>query len=50
MEGFGFAGLAVECKDYTFGALAITAMINGDVDYVILDNAPANAIAAKMNG
>ena len=51
MEGFGFPGLSgVECKDYTFGALAITAMIDGNVDYVILDNAPAKAIADKMNG
>lgn len=49
-DGFGFEGLNVECKDYSYGALAITAMINGDVDYVVLDNAPAKAISAKMNG
>lgn len=49
-DGFGFEGLDVECKDYSYGALAITAMINGDVDCVVLDNAPAKAISAKMNG
>jgi len=48
-DGFGFEGLPVTLKEYTYGALAITAMLNGDVDYVILDNAPANAIVKSIN-
>ena len=35
---------------YDYAALAVTAMLNGEIDYVVLDNAPANAIAKSVNG
>ena len=49
-EGYGFAGLTAEAATYKYVALAITAMQQGQVDYVIADNGPAKAISAKLNG
>ena len=49
-DGYGFAGLTAEAASYKYVALAVTAMTNGQVTYVIADNAPAKAITAKMNG
>jgi two-component system sensor histidine kinase VanS len=49
-DGYGFAGLPVTKMEYDYAALAATAMLNGEVDYVIVDNAPANAIAKSING
>ena len=49
-DGYGFAGLPATKMDYDYAALAVTAMINGEIDYVIVDNAPANAIAKSING
>lgn len=49
-EGYGFAGLAAEAAPYKYVALAITAMQQGQVKYVIADNGPAKAITAKLNG
>lgn len=49
-DGYGFAGIPAEAAPYKYVALAITAMTNGQVKYVIADNAPAKAISAKMNG
>jgi len=46
---YGFAGLKAEAAGYKYVALAITAMQQGQVDYVIADNGPAKAITAKMN-
>lgn len=46
---YGFDGLAAEAAPYKYVALAITAMQQGQVDYVIADNGPAKAIAAKIN-
>ena len=48
--GYGFAGLPATKMEYDYAALAFTAMINGEVDYVIVDDAPANAIAKAING
>ena len=48
-DGYGFDGLPATKKAYDYGALAVTAMNNGQIDYVILDNAPANAIVSSMN-
>ncbi len=48
-EGYGFAGLPATKKAYDYGALAVAAMKNGQIKYVILDNAPAKAIANKVN-
>lgn len=48
-EGFGFAGLAATGVGYTNGSLAVTAMLNGDVNYVIIDEAPAACITKAIN-
>ena len=49
-DGYGFAGLTATKMEYDYAALAVTAMINGEIDFVIVDNAPANAIAKAVNG
>ncbi len=49
-EGYGFKGIPAEKMAYDYAALAVTAMLNGEIDYVVLDNAPANAIANSVNG
>ena len=48
-EDWGFDGLTAECKSYSTAALAIQDMINGNINYVIVDEAPAKKITAKMN-
>lgn len=48
-EDWGFDGLNVEGKGYDNGALAVQDMLNGNLDFVIIDEAPANAIAATYN-
>lgn len=48
-DGYGFAGLPATKKAFDYGALAVTAMRNGQIKYVILDNAPAAAIAKSVN-
>lgn len=47
--GYGFPGLPATKKAFTYVALAVTAMSNNQIDYVICDNAPANAVVKKMN-
>lgn len=46
---WGFDGFATECKAYSSAALAIQDMINGNIDFVIVDEAPAKKITEKMN-
>ncbi len=48
-DGYGFKGVPATAKDYDYAALAVTAMRNGEIDFVILDNAPANAIVKSVN-
>ncbi len=48
-EEWGFAGYDVECIGYTNGSLAVQDLINGNIDYVIIDSAPAAAIVAAYN-
>ncbi|MGN1417725.1 MAG: transporter substrate-binding domain-containing protein [Acutalibacteraceae bacterium] len=48
-EDWGFAGLNVEGKGYDNGALAVQDMLNGNVDYVMIDAAPAARIAETIN-
>ena len=48
-DGYGFPGLPVTKKAYTYVALAVTAMKNNQIDYVIVDNAPAKAVVKKIN-
>ncbi len=46
---YEFDGLKAEAAPYKYVALAITAMQQGQVSYVIADNGPAKAIATKLN-
>lgn len=48
-EGWGFPGLPAECKTYEAGSLAVQDMINGNLDLVIIDEAPAANIVAAIN-
>lgn len=49
-DGYGFPGLPCTEMAYDYVALAFNAMINGNISYVIVDNAPAHAVAKKING
>lgn len=46
---WGFDGFKVTGKGYDTGSLAIQDLINGNINYVIIDEAPANAIVASIN-
>lgn len=46
---WGFDGLAAECVQYKNGSLAVQDMLNGNIDYVIIDAAPAASITAAIN-
>lgn len=49
-EEWGFDGYDVTCVGYTNGSLAVQDLINGNINYVIIDSAPADAIVAAYNG
>lgn len=44
-----FDGFATEGKGYDNGALAVQDLINGNINYVIIDAAPADMITANFN-
>ncbi len=46
---WGFDGYAVEGVGYDNGSLAVQDMLNGNLDYVIIDAAPAVAITTAIN-
>ena len=46
---WGFDGLNVQPKGYDNGALAVQDLINGNINYVIIDAAPADMITANFN-
>ncbi len=48
-EDWGFAGYDVQCVGYKNGSLAVQDLINGGVDYVIIDSAPAACITEAIN-
>lgn len=48
-EEWGFDGYAVECKGYVNGSLAVNDLINGNINYVIIDSAPAACIVEAYN-
>lgn len=48
-EDWGFAGFAVTPSGYNTAALAAQALINGSIDYVVVDAAPAAAIVKALN-
>jgi len=46
---WGFDGYAVTCTGYKNGSMAVQDMINGNIQYVIIDSAPAAAISKAFN-
>lgn len=48
-EEWGFAGYAVQCVGYKNGSLAVQDMLNGNIQYVIIDSAPAACITEAIN-
>ena len=48
-EEFGFDGLAATFVGYSNGSLAVQDLINGGVQYVIIDAAPAAVITTAIN-
>ena len=46
---WGFDGYAVEAIGYDNGSLAVQDMLNGNLNYVIIDAAPAVAITTAIN-
>jgi len=48
-EDWGFAGLNVTGVGYKNGSLAVQDMLNGNLDLVIIDEAPAKFITAAFN-
>lgn len=48
-EDLGFPGLEATCQTYKSGSLAVQDMLNGNIDYVIIDAAPAEAITEAIN-
>ena len=48
-EDWGFDGFKTECVGYGSGALAVQDLINGNIDYVIIDSDPAKFITDAIN-
>lgn len=48
-EGWGFSGFPVTCQGYKNGSLAVQDLINGNINYVIIDSAPAESITSAFN-
>lgn len=48
-EDWGFAGYKMETVGYKNGSLAVQDLLNGNINYVIIDSAPAASITAAIN-
>ena len=48
-KDWGFDGFKVEGKGYGSGAIAVQDLINGNINYVVIDSDPANYITAAIN-
>ncbi len=48
-EEWGFDGFAMTTTGYKNGSLAVQDLLNGNLDYVIIDAAPAKFIAESIN-
>lgn len=46
---WGFDGFKVTCTGYKNGSLAVQDLINGNINYVIIDSAPAACITEAIN-
>ncbi|MCR5390348.1 MAG: transporter substrate-binding domain-containing protein [Lachnospiraceae bacterium] len=48
-EEWGFAGFKMTCTGYKNGSLAVQDLLNKNLDYVVIDSAPADAITKAIN-
>ena len=48
-EGWGFTGFPVTSVGYKNGSLAVQDLLNGNLNYVIIDSAPAACITEAIN-
>ncbi len=48
-EDWGFEGFNVKCIGYKSGSLAVQDMLNGNIDFVVIDEAPAQSIVRAIN-
>ncbi len=48
-DDWGFAGFKMTTTGYKNGSLAVQDLINGNIDYVIIDSAPAKCITESIN-
>lgn len=48
-ESWEFEGYDAKCVGYKTGSLAVQDMLNGNIDYVIIDEAPADFITKAIN-
>lgn len=48
-EDWGFDGLPAQCVPYKNGSLAVQDLVNGNIQYVIIDAAPAKCIVEAIN-
>ena len=48
-EDWGFAGYKMSCMGYKNGSLAVQDLLNGNLDYVVIDAAPAKFITESIN-
>ncbi len=48
-EDWGFAGYKMSCMGYKNGSLAVQDLLNGNLDYVIIDAASAKFITENIN-
>ncbi len=48
-ESWGFTGFEAETVGYKNGALAVQDLLNNNIDYVIIDAAPAQCITESIN-
>ena len=46
---WGFTGFAAQSVGYKSGSLAVQDLLNGNIDYVIIDSAPAKCITEAIN-
>lgn len=46
---WGFDGFSVTCTGYKNGSLAVQDLINGNIDFVVIDSAPADCIVKAYN-
>lgn len=49
-DDYAYTALSVTGTPYENGTLAVQAMLNGNLEYVVIDAAPAQSIANSVNG